>query len=248
MKYTNVLKGLAIGVANIIPGVSGGTLAVLLGIYEKLTEAIGNFFFVEGAKRREYFFFLLQIAIGAALGILLFAKGIRYSVKHYPKSTAIFFMACILPSIYFIVKPYPKKKQNIIMFCLGALFLFAFICLSSFFSKEGGEKVITGLPVFSLAYAGKLILCGLLAAGAMLIPGISGSLLLLILGEYYNILSFISQFQILPLFALALGVGLGMLLFSKIIHFLLKRYEEKMMFFMAGIVLMSVVQIWQNLA
>ncbi|MDK4490823.1 DUF368 domain-containing protein [Fusobacterium necrophorum] len=90
--------------ANIIPGVSGGTVAVLLGIYEKLTDAIGNFFLANFQKKREYFLFLLQIMLGAILGILLFAKLIEWSIQKYPNVTASFFSLCILPSLFFIFR------------------------------------------------------------------------------------------------------------------------------------------------
>ena len=78
----NIIKGLAVGVANIIPGVSGGTVAVLLGIYERLTDAMGNFFLVSFQKKKEYFIFLFQIMIGAVLGVLLFAKLIEFSIQN----------------------------------------------------------------------------------------------------------------------------------------------------------------------
>lgn len=112
----NIIKGLAVGVANIIPGVSGGTVAVLLGIYERLTDAMGNFFLVSFQKKKEYFIFLFQIMIGAVLGVLLFAKLIEFSIQNYPKGTASFFSLCILPSLFYIVKPYQKTKKNMFLF------------------------------------------------------------------------------------------------------------------------------------
>lgn len=250
----NVLKGMAIGVANVIPGVSGGTVAVLLGIYEILTEAIGNFFLVDLRKKKAYFLFLVQIGIGAVLGILLFAKLIEYSVQNYPRVTAAFFSVCILPTLFYLMKPYQRSKKNILCFALGCSFMILFILLGSFFQKETGLDLrsvvsdqlfsLEGVPV---SYGIRLLFCGSLAAGAMIIPGVSGSLLLLVLGEYYTILSFVLHFQIIPLAYLMLGVALGLVLFSKMIHWLLQHYEQDTMFFIGGIVLMSIVQIWLSL-
>lgn len=242
----NIIKGLAVGVANIIPGVSGGTVAVLLGIYERLTDAMGNFFLVSFQKKKEYFIFLFQIMIGAVLGVLLFAKLIEFSIQNYPKGTASFFSLCILPSLFYIVKPYQKTKKNMFLFLLGALFLGFFMILSFFFKKETGAEM-TPVSLISFSYGMRLFFCGLIAAGAMIIPGISGSLLLLVLGEYYHILSFILHMQMIPLLYLAMGVALGLVLFSKAIHWLLHKEEEKTMFFIAGIVFMSIFQIWTSL-
>lgn len=243
----NIVKGLAVGVANIIPGVSGGTVAVLLGIYEKLTDAIGNFFLVNSQKKREYFIFLFQIVLGATLGILLFAKLIAWSIQTYPNMTASFFSFCILPSLFYIIKPYQKTKKNFCFFFLGALFLGIFIFLSVYFQKDTGVET-TPVTMISVSYGIKLFFCGLLAGAAMIIPGISGSLLLLVFGEYYHILSFLLQMKLLPLVYLALGVALGLVLFSKGIHWILQRKKEKTMFFIAGIVFMSIFQIWTSLS
>ncbi|KID50344.1 membrane protein [Fusobacterium necrophorum subsp. funduliforme B35] len=241
----NIIKGLAIGVANIIPGVSGGTVAVLLGIYEKLTDAIGNFFLANFQKKREYFLFLLQIMLGAILGILLFAKLIEWSIQKYPNVTASFFSLCILPSLFYMIKPYRKTKK-IFSFFLGDFVFRNFYVFECLFSKKTGVET-TPVTMISFSYGIKLFFCGLLAGAAMIIPGISGSLLLLVFGEYYHILSFLLQVRILPLVYLAVGVALGLVLFSKGIHWLLQREEEKTMFFIAGIVFMSIFQIWISL-
>ena len=107
--------------ANIMPGVSGGTLAVIMGVYDKLTEAIGNFLTVPFKKKIEYGKFLLQICSGMLVGIILFAKIIEFSFTNYPRSTAAFFSILILPSIPFIVKGENKKDRgNITSFIIGA--------------------------------------------------------------------------------------------------------------------------------
>ena len=107
------LKSIIIGVANIIPGVSGGTLAVMLNVYDPITEKIGNFFLVDRKTKLSYFFYLLVVLIGAGTGIFLFANIIKYSITNYPKITVTVFTLLILPSIPYIVKglDYKKKKS-----------------------------------------------------------------------------------------------------------------------------------------
>ena len=219
-------KSIIIGIANIIPGVSGGTLAVMLNVYDPITEKIGNFFLVDRKTKVSYFFYLLVVLIGAGTGIFLFANIIRYSITNYPKITVTVFTLLILPSIPYIVKGLDyKKKKNILAFCYGAIVMIIFILLG----LKYGDKTTGAVTIqlvegvcFTRGYLLKLLFCGIIAAGAMIIPGISGSLLLMMLGEYYNVVYLISSlvsslkersFAILtPLIVLALGIGIGLLL------------------------------------
>ncbi|MGL4308495.1 MAG: DUF368 domain-containing protein [Cetobacterium sp.] len=238
--FLNILKGILIGIANVLPGVSGGTLAVMLGIYDKLTEAVGNFLIVPIKEKITYSKFLIQIAIGAAIGILLFARIIEFSYLNYPKITTIIFVILMLPSIPFIIKGENiKNRSNILSLIAGILFTIGFLALTYFIGEETIEA--SKNIIFSFSYGIKLFFCGLIAAGAMIIPGISGSLLLLILGEYYNILSFISSFNILPLIFFGAGTGIGLIFFSKIINILLNKYRSFTLFFIVGIILVSLV-------
>ena len=157
-------KGIVIGVANIMPGVSGGTLAVILGVYDKLTEAIGNFLTVPLKKKIEYLKFLGIIGIGAGIGIGLFAKIIEFCFTNYPKSTAGFFSLLIIPSIPYIVKGEDKSNgKNRLFFILGALFTLVFVFLDYFLggNSGGGELVKT----VTFGYCIKLFICVLLLLG-----------------------------------------------------------------------------------
>ena len=226
------LKSIIIGVANIIPGVSGGTLAVMLNVYDPITEKIGNFFLVDRKTKISYFFYLLVVLIGAGTGIFLFANIIKYSITNYPKITVTVFTLLILPSIPYIVKGLDyKKKKNILAFCYGAIIMIIFILLG----LKYGDKT----------------------AGAMIIPGISGSLLLIMLGEYYNVVYLISSLTLslkeksftifVPLIILALGICVGLVAFSKGINYLLKNYREFTLFFIEGIITFSIIQMWLSI-
>ncbi|ASG28319.1 DUF368 domain-containing protein [Fusobacterium polymorphum] len=254
-------KSIIIGIANIIPGVSGGTLAVMLNVYDPITEKIGNFFLVDRKTKVSYFFYLLVVLIGAGTGIFLFANIIRYSITNYPKITVTVFTLLILPSIPYIVKGLDyKKKKNILAFCYGAIVMIIFILLG----LKYGDKTTGAVTIqlvegvcFTRGYLLKLLFCGIIAAGAMIIPGISGSLLLMMLGEYYNVVYLISSlvsslkersFAILtPLIVLALGIGIGLVAFSKGINYLLKNHREFTLFFIEGIITFSIIQMWLSI-
>ena len=254
-------KSIIIGIANIIPGVSGGTLAVMLNVCAPITEKIGNFFLVDRKTKVSYFFYLLVVLIGAGTGIFLFANIIRYSITNYPKITVTVFTLLILPSIPYIVKGLDyKKKKNILAFCYGAIVMIIFILLG----LKYGDKTTGAVTIqlvegvcFTRGYLLKLLFCGIIAAGAMIIPGISGSLLLMMLGEYYNVVYLISSlvsslkersFTILtPLIVLALGIGIGLVAFSKGINYLLKNHREFTLFFIEGIITFSIIQMWLSI-
>ena len=255
------LKSIIIGIANIIPGVSGGTLAVMLNVYDPITEKIGNFFLVDRKTKVSYFIYLLVVLLGAGTGIFLFANIIKYSITNYPKITVTVFTLLILPSIPYIVKGLDyKKKKNILAFCYGAIVMIIFILLG----LKYGDKTTGAVTIqlvegvcFTRGYLLKLLFCGIIAAGAMIIPGISGSLLLMMLGEYYNVVYLISSlvsslkersFAILtPLIVLALGIGIGLVAFSKGINYLLKNHREVTLFFIDGIITCSIIQMWLSI-
>lgn len=262
------LKGIGIGVANIMPGVSGGTLAVVFNIYDRLVEAVGGIFGADKKKRGEYIRFLLPVFSGALVGILLFAKILQYLYINYPKMTGFGFLLLIIPSIPLIVKGEKWDRKNIFSLLAGFLFTLIFIFLGMKFGAKGENLGIEKL--FTLHYGIKIFLAGAIAAGAMIIPGISGSLLLIMLGEYYNVLFtingavknlflFLKDFSfsgILPVFlsdsflilyAFGIGVLLGIIGFSKFIDYLLKKERGITLFFIDGVVAASVIQILLNI-
>ncbi len=242
--FKNLIKGALIGVANVIPGISGGTLALILGIYEKLTESIGEFFNVPHKKKLEYGIFLIQILAGAGIGILIFAKLIEYLFKNHYEGTSFFFLGVIIASLPAIIqhkeRATPKKKE-IILFILGALLPLSLFFYQSFIKISTVDEINSGLSVF---YMAKLLVCGVIAGGTMVVPGISGSLILMILGEYYNVLSFINNFNILPMATFAFGAAFGIFIFAKVMDKFLKRYKDETLYFLLGIVTLSLLEMW----
>ena len=243
----NVFKGMGIGVANIIPGVSGGTLAVLFGIYDYLMESVACFFSADKNKKIEYIKFILQIGVGAIIGILAFSRIIEYLLGNYPVQTKLVFVVMILPSIPLIIKGEDYKKiNNILSLILGFAFIFGFVYLTLKFSN-GNTNLNNTHQILSSSYYLKLVACGIISIGAMLVPGISGSFLLLLMGEYQNILSYINNFNVIPLVYFGVGIIIGGIGFTKLINYLLKKYRSTTLFFILGIVVASLIELLINL-
>lgn len=244
MFFINFLKGIGIGIANVIPGVSGGTMAVVFGIYDKLIECIANFLQAPMKKKIEYTKFMFPLLLGCAVGILFFANVIGYLYENYPVYTKGAFVILVLPSIPIIIKGENIKDiKNILSFAFGLLFVVAFFMFTH--NLEG--NTFTKQEIFTVAYGLKLALCGALAGGAMIIPGISGSLLLLALGEHENVINYIGNIEIIPLLYFGVGVGLGILVFTKIINYFLKNYRSKTLFVILGIVIASLIELLINI-
>lgn len=249
------IKGMAIGIANAIPGVSGGTIAFVLGIYERLTYAISilpnALIKLKWEEIKESLKVLIPVFLGAAISIVLFLKLINYTFTYYPVPTRIFFVGLILGSFPFITKTVEEFNFKVfIAFFIGAFIMAIFVYFD--INKPVGSTTYTGS--FSIIYGVKLFLCGIAAAVAMVIPGISGSLLLLILGEYENISYFISSFidtfnfsLLIPLIFLGFGVVIGIFGISKLVTILLQKYKSTLFGFVLGIIIVSFLSLWPNI-
>ena len=236
-----VAKGFVIGIANIIPGVSGGTLAITLGIYERLIKAISHFF----TNLKENIKFLVPIAVGAVLSLLILSNVIGYALDHYPIPTTLLFVGLIfggVPLLYRHVKTEKKSCSNLLIFFIT----FAIVTIFAFL-KEGNFSVdLSNLNLFGYIL---LFIVGMVAAATMVIPGISGSFMLMLLGYYQPIINTIRNLtrfddltkSFMILIPFGIGVLVGIVLIAKLIEFLLEKYEVKTYFGILGFVLASVL-------
>lgn len=243
-----MIKGFVMGIANIIPGVSGGTLALTLGIYEKFIGAISHFF----SKLKENIKFLIPVFIGMGLSILTMSSVIDSSFKHFPIPTTLFFMGLVIGGIPLLLKKVKntkevKKKSSYIIMALTFL-LVIFLAIAPFIFTDLKEADFSHLGVGGYVV---LLLVGTIAAATMIIPGVSGSLVLMLLGYYFPVVSTIkelahfknigSNFLILSVFGV--GILIGIVLIAKLIEYLLKKYETKTYFGVLGFIFASVVAI-----
>ncbi len=238
-----MIKGFFIGVANIIPGVSGGTLAITLGIYEQLIGSISHLF----SKLKENIQFLLPIGIGGVLSILLLSHLIDYTLAHFPIATTLFFLGLILGGIPLLIRKTKKETGKPSYFLLSILGFALVIGLSLL--KENGASV--DLSVLSPGSYIMLLVIGVIAAATMVIPGISGSFMLMLLGYYHPIISSISNLldketmlqSIKILMPFGVGVIVGILLIAKLLEFLFKKFEVATYYGIIGFILASVIVI-----
>lgn len=245
-KISLMLKGGVIGVANIIPGVSGGTMAVVLGIYEKLIEAIGNLA-TDKEKRKDYIIFLGIVGMGAAAAIVILSWLMDFLLTDYPIYTYLFFIGLIagsIPSIYKTHDDMDINGSSILTFLLGMATILAFVFL---FLEVEKSKDINFEYQLTAAGIGLLFLSGILAGGSMIVPGISGSFILVLLGQYRVIIKAIKEFDVLLIGIVAAGAGAGIWGFAKLIDFLLKRYPKQTMYFILGLVVASLYPIFPGL-
>lgn len=243
-----VVKGFIMGIANIIPGVSGGTLALILGIYEDFIGAISHFF----SNFKKNICFLAPIAIGILLSIASLSRVIDYSYKHYPIPTSLFFVGLVIggiPMLYSKVKGKKEVKQasSYLIFLLTFALVIFMACSNLIF----GEGLKVSLSNMGFVNYLLLFLVGVIAAATMVIPGVSGSLVLMLLGYYYPVIAVIKEFtslknmgsNILILGVFGIGVLLGIVLISKLIEFLFNKYEAKTYFGVLGFIIASIIAI-----
>ena len=243
-----VIKGFIMGIANIIPGVSGGTLALILGIYEDFIGAISHFF----SNLKKNICFLIPIAIGMLLAIASLSRVIDYSYKHFPIPTSLFFVGLVLGGIPMLVgkvrgKKEVKQASSYVIFALTFLLVMVMACSDFIF----GEGLKVSFANMGLVQYLLLFIVGVVAAATMVIPGVSGSLVLMLLGYYYPVLTVIKECtklqnlgsNIIILGVFGVGVLLGIVLISKLIEFLFQKYETKTYFGVLGFIVASILAI-----
>lgn len=242
-KIKNFLVGVALGVANIIPGVSGGTIAMTMGIYEKLISIASHFF----KDIKKNIMFILPLGIGMVVAILLLSKVINFTLENYEFQTVLFFVGLIIGGIPLLVKKTNKedfKFKNILVFII----CFALIMSMTFM---GDKENIVSLANVDFSLMMKLLGVGIIAAATMVIPGISGSFILMLLGFYKPIVETISNLtnfdmfihNILILGSFGIGVLIGIVLIAKIIEFLLDKFPSLTYYGIYGIIVASIISI-----
>lgn len=229
----NILIGAIIGLANIIPGVSGGTMAVVLNVYDRLIGAISN---IKKSFRKNGMF-LAALVIGAALAILLFSRVIAYFLDNFYMITNFFFIGIIVGSIPMVYKRATEErfKPMHMLACAATLAIMLFTVYFIPVSGETGAIITT----ISLASFVKLFFVSIISAICMIIPGISGSFVMLLFGTYETVTTAISDFNIIILIPVGAGSLFGILLGSKVIEFVLKKFPQATYFAILGFMLGS---------
>ena len=238
-----VAKGFCIGAADIVPGVSGGTLAFILGIYPRLINAIKSFdgawlrsllrLDIKGALGRPQFGFLLPLGAGAGCALLFFTRVVPLPALLRTRPEIIYglFFGLILGSIILLCRhlgAHILRRQ--------ALFLPAGLLLGAF--------VVTLAPASTPDHGWFIFLCGAIAISAMILPGLSGSFILLMLKKYAYIFNALGHFDLSVIIPFVLGIVSGLALFSHFLSWLLNRFYQQTLLFITGLLIASLYAVW----
>ena len=240
------LKGMTMGAADVVPGVSGGTIALITHIYERLINAIDTISItlvlqLFTSKRKEAWnkldgSFLLALTLGIGTSILLVTGGISWLLEHYPIPLWAFFFGLILGSAFVLKNAINQWKiTSVLMLLLGAFLAFGIGLVTP---SQGSE---------SLLY---LFFCGMLVVIAMILPGISGAFILILLGAYGTALDTVDQLKAFELegfivFAVMASGGLvGLKVFAKLLRWLFTNYKNMVLATMTGFLLGSLYKVW----
>ena len=238
---TLFFKGIFMGIADAIPGVSGGTIALLLGIYEELISTISglNINLLIDLKQNGFksFWkklngnFLVTLIAGIVISLIFFIKISSKLLNDYPMFIWSFFLGLIIATVYVIFKLIKTWDY------INIISAFATIILSSILSSIS----VNSSDEISLLY---ILVCGIIASSAMILPGISGSLILVIMGVYKVLIDSVNNLEISIIFTFIIGAITGLISFSKILSWLFNNYKNLTYSIMLGLVIGSIGKVW----
>lgn len=245
----SVLKGMVIGIANIVPGVSGGTMMVAMGIYDKLIHCITHLF--KEFKRNVVF--LLPIAVGMLIAIAGSSFGLTWLFENYPIQTNLLFVGLILGGLPAICKKVKGNKVKAGHIIAGLLFFALVVVFAAMGEAEGNAADIS----FSVVNVLKLLLVGIIASATMVIPGVSGSMVLMLMGFYHPVLNAIKEFfsalasldmqGILEgcavLVPFGIGVVVGIFAIAKLVEIIFEKFPMYAYWAIIGLIVSSPIAI-----
>lgn len=235
-----LLKGMGMGAADVVPGVSGGTIAFIVGIYEELIDSIKS---INGATLKLLFTgkiaafwkainanFLVALVAGIGISIFSLAKLITWLLVTHPILVWSFFFGLVLASTWFVSKDIKQWNwKSILCFIIGAVIAF---------------YITVATPAQTPTNLFFIFLCGAIAICAMILPGISGSFILVLLGKYFYIMEAVKTFNIPVMLVFICGAVLGITSFSRVLSFALRRFHDTTIAVLAGFMLGSLNKVW----
>ena len=236
-------KGMLMGIADLVPGISGGTIAFITGIYEDLIEAINNINLnifngdIASNFKKKKIDFLLILICGILFSIISFSKFLAYLLVNFNNELRSFFLGLVLYSIIILYRSIDKRR----LLNISNLILLIFSIIISFmiFNSPSFDPAITNWYIF---------LCGIICSLAMILPGISGAYILIILGTYEFLIKKISDFSaeldsITTIVIFGFGFLIGIIIFSRIIKYLLKSFKKQTFVTLIGLIIGSLPKI-----
>lgn len=229
--FLNMIKGIFIGAGAIVPGVSSGVLCVIFGIYEKLLDAVLNFF----KDIKHNIKFLFPIALGVGIGVLLFSNILNYFLYEFPVQTKSIFIGLILGNIPYLIKEVNEKEtfkpQNVVYLLIAlAIGMITVIVENQMNIVSNGDRM-------SMMY---LIMCGAIMSIGIVVPGVSSTIILMLLGVYSVYLQSVANLYLPVLIPLGIGLVLGSIIVMKITKKLLETHYGKTFYSIIGFTIGSV--------
>ena len=235
-----LLKGMGMGAADVVPGVSGGTIAFIVGIYEELIDSIKS---INGASLKLLFTgkiaafwkainanFLLAIVAGIGISIFSLAKLITWLLVTHPILVWAFFFGLVLASTWFVSKDIKQWNwKSILSFIIGAIIAY---------------YITVATPAETPTNLFFIFLCGAIAICAMILPGISGSFILVLLGKYFYIMEAVKTLNIPVMLVFICGAAIGITSFSRVLYYALSRFHDTTIAVLAGFMLGSLNKVW----
>ncbi len=233
--FMTILKGAIIGGTMVVPGMSGGSMAMILGIYDRLITSVSSF----SRDKKHNLLFLMIFSVGGLLGLVLFSKPMLWLLETYPKPMLYFFIGAVAggtPMIFQEAQVQKIRWQTLAWMAAGMMIVLLFSRLpQGNFQSQGG----------SVSFS--LLIAGILAAAALILPGISVSYLFLIMGLYEEIMAAVSGFHVHFLAPLGIGLLLGILAMTKALEYAMKRFPQPTYLLILGFVLGSIAQVFPGL-
>lgn len=248
MYILNFIRGFCMALADSVPGVSGGTIAFILGFYDNFVNSLNNLTSGKKEERIDGLKFLSKIGVGWVVGFILSVLFITSIFEEHIYKISSLFLGFIIASIPLIVnsekKTLIRNKKNIIFLIIGIMI----VCTMTYFNpaKGSGSSFSVKVDNLSMPFVAYIFISGMIAISAMVLPGISGSTILLIFGLYVPILNAIKQvlklnFDYLPaLVIFSVGVIIGILITVRVVRYLLKIYRSQTIYFIIGLMIGSI--------
>ena len=230
--FLNIIKGIFIGAGAIVPGLSSGVLCVIFGIYEKLLDAVLNFF----KDIKQNIKFLFPIALGVGIGVLLFSNGLNYALYAFPIQTKSIFIGLILGTIPSLIKEVNEKEpfrpQNVVYLLIALAIGIVTVIL------ENQMTIISNVEEINSFY---LILCGVIMSLGIIVPGVSSTIILMLLGVYSIYLQSVANLYLPVLIPMGIGLVLGSIVVMKVTKILLEKQYAKTFYSIIGFTIGSVL-------
>ena len=240
MQWRNLYRGFFMGISDLIPGVSGGTIAFMLGIYDELLASISGFF---SRNWKKYIGFLLPLGIGIGITLIFFSKVIEFLLKNYHAPTQFFFMGLILGIIPFITKQADVKRNFKWTHFLFIIVIGAALASTAFIIPHDSAPITK----LTMTNAIGLFFAGWAGSMAMLLPGISGSFILLLLGVYSTAIGALSNLNLPIIAVIGAGVIVGFIVSSKAISYLLTNFTHITFAAIIGLIIGSIFVVYPGI-